>query len=940
MRKILLVFVSYIIYSHDLQSQTLLGATFNGGTDSLGTISKFDVASNKLTVLRSMGTSGLAPASSLIQADDGTLYGMAASGGVNNFGSIYSYDPVSGVYTLLKSLSDIGGRYPTGSLLEASDGKLYGMTNGGSPDDNGILFSYDPQTSICTKLYDFLSYATSNDGTLPYGSLIQGIDGKLYGVTCAGGEDNGGAIFSFDIRTATYTKLADFPFEVGLPKGDLVQATDGRLYTLTSGSIYHNSSIFSFDPVTQTFRWLYNLHTQNDSYGSLALASDGNLYGMQVDGGSNDCGFIFSFSPALSTFNKLIDFDINVGQFPIGTLRQGQDGKLYGITKLGGSSGNGTVFSFDPVSVTLTKETDLNNNLQSFPVGGLLRGLDGKFYGVTGGEGRSNQGAIFSFDAAAKTVTTLNVFPTVQSGSNISGKLMRANDGKLYGTCNNGGTSAGGVLFSLDPASNTYTELKNLDIVNGSHPFGGLAQGNDKKIYGLASQGGIYDALAGNNQGVLFSFDSRSQIYSRLFTFNFYGPLTGSNPYGNLLQLNDGKFYGMNSFGGVGSHGVGGGMIFSYDPSSSAYTRLFDFSDDLSDEQNGSFPYGSFIQANDNKLYGLTSLGGNDNDGVLFSFDPVSQTYNKLFDFNGADGSNPYGSLLQARDGKFYGMTWGGGNNGAGVIFSYDPASLSYTKLYDFDFANGSHPYGDLMQASNGKLYGMTNSGGRNDLGVVFSFDLVSSTFTKLLDYDGTNGANPYFGSAFIELAELAPLPIMLLNFSGENKDDVNRLSWTIANDQNLDHIELQRSGNGQTFTGISQIKGASFSDYTYDDNIRTDTSTLYYYRLKIVDADGNFKYSDVIKISVRSKDDFIFVNPNPFKDHLTINIHSRKQDNVVFVLTDLSGRQLLKKNESLSRGSNVVRLNENGNLPEGTYILTIITSNKTKSLKLVKSNY
>jgi hypothetical protein len=64
------------------------------------------------------------------------------------------------------------------------------------------------------------------------------------------------------------------------------------------------------------------------------------------------------------------------------------------------------------------------------------------------------------------------------------------------------------------------------------------------------------------------------------------------------------------------------------------------------------------------------------------------------------------------------------------------------------------------------------------------------------------------------------------------------------------------------------------------------------------------------------------------------------KSDNAVFVLTDLNGRQLLKKNESLSRGSNVVNINENGKLPAGTYILTILTSNKTKSFKLVKSNY
>jgi len=296
MRKILLFTVSYIIYSPLLQSQTLLGTTFNGGAGSLGTIGKFEVASNKLTVLRSLEASGMAPASSLTQASDGKLYGMAVSGGVNNFGSIYSYDPGSGVYTSLKSLADIDGRYPTGALFQASDGKLYGMTNGGSSENNGILFSYDPQTSICTRLYDFFSYTAPNDGTYPYGSLIQGSDGKLYGVTCAGGEENGGAIFSFDIGTTTYTKLADFPFGAGLPKGDLVQAPDGKLYVWTSGSVYNNSSIFSFDPVGQTLQWLYNSNTQNDSYGSLMLATDGNLYSLSIQHFQNSvrCSILIS----------------------------------------------------------------------------------------------------------------------------------------------------------------------------------------------------------------------------------------------------------------------------------------------------------------------------------------------------------------------------------------------------------------------------------------------------------------------------------------------------------------------------------------------------------------------------------------------------------------------------------------------------------------------
>ena len=63
---------------------------------------------------------------------------------------------------------------------------------------------------------------------------------------------------------------------------------------------------------------------------------------------------------------------------------------------------------------------------------------------------------------------------------------------------------------------------------------------------------------------------------------------------------------------------------------------------------------------------------------------------------------------MQASDGKLYGMTTDGGSNGHGVIFSFDPSTSIYTKLKDFDGLNGCGPYGSLMQASDGKLYGMT----------------------------------------------------------------------------------------------------------------------------------------------------------------------------------------------------------------------------------------
>jgi uncharacterized repeat protein (TIGR03803 family) len=132
------------------------------------------------------------------------------------------------------------------------------------------------------------------------------------------------------------------------------------------------------------------------------------------------------------------------------------------------------------------------------------------------------------------------------------------------------------------------------------------------------------------------------------------------------------------------------------------------------------------LQASDGKLYGTTDYGGSSYDdenyeygySVIFSFDPSSSTYKKLKDFDyHTTGAHPSGSLMQAKDGKLYGMTHEGGYADAGVIFSFDPSSSTYTTVKDFDGSygeNGAYPTGSLMQASDGKLYGMTYSGGSN----------------------------------------------------------------------------------------------------------------------------------------------------------------------------------------------------------------------------------
>ena len=129
------------------------------------------------------------------------------------------------------------------------------------------------------------------------------------------------------------------------------------------------------------------------------------------------------------------------------------------------------------------------------------------------------------------------------------------------------------------------------------------------------------------------------------------------------------------------------------------------------------------------------------------------------------------------------------------------------------------------MQAGDGKLYGMTFQGGLNNYGIIFSFDPSSSSLNKLIDFDDADGANPYLGSAFVEVPESGALPVTLLSFTGKNNGNINQLTWKVANEQNLDYYELQRSIDGQAFTARFETKAFGNSSYTYNDNITDGAS-------------------------------------------------------------------------------------------------------------------
>lgn len=304
----------------------------------------------------------------------------------------------------------------------------------------------------------------------------------------------------------------------------------------------------------------------------------------------------------------------------------------------------------------------------------------------------------------------------------------RAQAPQLWSTCSYGGALGYGAIIKSDSTGNSFHIDYSFDQTNGSKPLGNLCSGGNGKLYGVTELGGFGDSC------VCFCYDTSTGVYTSFHDL-FQNVDSGWNAMSGMMRAADGMLYGLDASGGS----IGGGVLYRVDPSIDSYSPLYNFY-----YAAGMSPMGGLIQLSDGKLYGMTYYGGLNGAGVIFSFDPVDSTYLNLYDFYAANGGYPmYGSLLKASDGKLYGLTATGGANQTGTIFSYDVLNDIYTDVHDFDFSEGTYPHGSLIQADNGLLYGMTSSGGMNAGGIIFSYNLNTQSYSVLYNFNTTDGTNP-----------------------------------------------------------------------------------------------------------------------------------------------------------------------------------------------------
>ena len=340
----------------------------------------------------------------------GLLYEMTYLGGSNGSGTLFSYDPLHHKDSIRINFSGNNGNKPIGPVIQASNGLLYATSSTGGPSSFGTIFLYNPATNIDSAIFDF----NGTNGASPYGGVIQASNKLLYGVTYAGGASNNGVLFSFDLSTGKDSVLFSFNGANGAnPWGGVMQASDGLLYGMTTaGGSVGNGVLYSFNLATGKDSVLLNFNNTNGASpsGYLIQANDGLLYGMTQSGGANGAGALFSFNTVNGKDSVLFSFSGPTGYNPLGSLFQGFDSLLYGMTQIGGTSGSGTLFSFNIKTGKDSVLVNFNGSNGGSPHTSLIQASDSILYGSTNSGGTYSLGVLYSYNLRARIYSVLANF--------------------------------------------------------------------------------------------------------------------------------------------------------------------------------------------------------------------------------------------------------------------------------------------------------------------------------------------------------------------------------------------------------------------------------------------------------------------------------------------------------------------------------------------------
>jgi uncharacterized repeat protein (TIGR03803 family) len=480
----------------------------------------------------------------------------------------------------------------------------------------------------------------------------------------------------------------------------------------------------------------------------ISQGPDGNLYGTTESGGSKNCGVIFSVFPDGSNFKIIYDYKTRNGFRPLPAF--GPDGKLYVV-----------------ISDSLFKIA-LNGSSADFiakvaqQCSEIVIDQDGWLYGF----GNEATRLFFKIktDGTAYTVLRNNNYNTDGIFNIYSKSFCITPSGRIFLACGRG-ANVGGTLVSMNADGSNFLVHKSFSsggsdyTTYGGYP--GTPSYKNGKIY-INTQSG-----ATNDAGALLAFDTLTAALSVVYAYTSAEGITGSMASGKDQTLIGSNKHGLFSIKTDGSNlqqinPAGSAAIPAYDAvtdkvfyisGGGAYRDCYLMRTDLTTHAGTNIHNFGFVPAGynpdgvtlspDGLLYGIAQKGGTSGGGTLFKMDTNGSAFAVIKDFNGNDGQFPFGQLLAATDGRLYGICKGSGINGNSdslALFGINTDGTGYAVLKRF--SNATSPViPELAEGSNGALFGVSGKGTGAPL-QLFTINKNGTGFTILKTLSATDGYN------------------------------------------------------------------------------------------------------------------------------------------------------------------------------------------------------
>ncbi|MEM8897503.1 MAG: choice-of-anchor tandem repeat GloVer-containing protein, partial [Bacteroidota bacterium] len=578
--------------------------------------------------------------------------------------------------------------------------KLVGVSSG-----PGSVFTIEPDSE---KPGEWVNFGTlMNPGGSGTTGELTFAEGELYGMTKSGGSFNRGVIYKIDLDGTNLQTVAPFPIELRGSKSHQFYL-DGKLWG--TDNAFNKGTLYYLDLQDESINMVANFtdSTGLDPVSQLTLYDD-KFWGITRRGGRSNKGTIYSVNSDGTDLQAVYHFSEVEGSGMGGITLSVYDGKMWGTSSSGGTNSSGFIFTYELSS----EEFSIEHNFSPSDVGyspdyGLVLYND-RLWGIMKSGGQSTVGGVYSIDPT-DTVHSPKLEHSfgVEAGFDPNAGLLVGNMPQrgecLFGITAEGGDHWKGTIFIMDP-DDGFIQTTSLGSEDFGSPTAGLTLANDK-LYSMQQ------SLGAGFRGGLLALNLTNIQTERVYT-SPREDLFGKSINTELFVTSTGHFIGVCSEGGK----VGNGTIFSIDREGKNFTVLYDFPEESA---GGILP--KEIIEHKGRIFGVAFNGGNNDDGVIFSVDASGQ-FSVVHHFE-REANGHFPELLTPFNGRIWGYTNSGGPNSEGVLYSLaeDGTDFKVEHAFGGSAGDGERPQGDLTIVGE-NLMGTTRDGGNDGQGTLYMID-------------------------------------------------------------------------------------------------------------------------------------------------------------------------------------------------------------------------